>query len=105
MAWTNCLTTARKWTRRWSGATRGGREQIEGRVHVNQKPVALMQWCLGHIPGAKRIVDPYCGSGSTLVAAKELSVRAVGIEIDERHCETTAARLSQNVLDFSGVAV
>lgn len=104
LAWTNVSTTARKWTRRWSGAARGGREQAEGRLHTNQKPVALMQWCLGFLPPNTRVLDPYAGSGSTLVAAKELGIRSIGIEISERHCRTAAERLSQNVLDLGASA-
>lgn len=98
LAWTNFLTTARVFSRRWSGAARGGREQAEGRLHVNQKPVALMDWCISWAPGVQRVIDPYVGSGATLVAAKERGIRAVGIEIVEQHCETTAQRLSQGIL-------
>lgn len=98
IAWTDLLTTARSFRQEWCGAYRSGREQTEGRLHVNQKPVALMQWCLGFAPNAQTVIDPYAGSGSTLVAAKELGRRAIGIELEEEHCETAAERLSQNVL-------
>ena len=98
MAWTSFLTTARTFSRRWSGAARGGREQAEGRLHVNPKPVALMAWCLSFAPEAKVVADPYSGSGSTLVACKEAGVRAIGVEIEERHCAVAANRLSQGVL-------
>jgi site-specific DNA-methyltransferase (adenine-specific) len=98
LAWTNILTTARQFSRYWSGGVRTGREQTEGRLHVNQKPIELMHWCLGFTEGV--VLDPYCGSGSTLVAAKELGRKAIGIEIEERNCEIAAKRCAQECLDL-----
>lgn len=98
IAWTSFLTTARVFSRKWWGAFRGGPEQAYPRLHMSQKPVALMTWCLDLLPPVAAVLDPYMGSGTTLVAARERGIKAVGIEIDERHCETAAARLSQMVL-------
>ena len=70
------------------------------RVHPTQKPLTLMSWCLSFIPKARHILDPYMGSGTTLVAAKNRGLRATGIEIEERYCEAAAKRLSQEVLLF-----
>lgn len=50
------------------------------------------------------ILDPFAGSGTTLVAAKINGLPAVGIEIEERYCEIAANRLRQSVLNFEGVA-
>ena len=71
------------------------------RVHPTQKPQALMEWCLGFLPDAKTILDPFMGSGTTLVAAKNLGRKAIGIEIEESYCEIAANRLEQGVL-FGG---
>lgn len=69
------------------------------KTHPTQKPVSLMRWCIGLIPGHPRtILDTYMGSGSTLVAAKELGLRAIGVEAVEKYCEDAARRLAQETL-------
>ena len=61
-----------------------------------------MEWCLSLFPDANTVVDPYMGSGTTLVAAKVMGLTAVGIEQDEKWCEHAAKRLSQGVFDLFG---
>lgn len=69
--------------------------------HPTQKPVQLMKWCLGLVPDANVVLDPFMGSGTTLRAAKDLGRRAIGIEIEERYCEIAARRMEQEVLPLA----
>jgi site-specific DNA-methyltransferase (adenine-specific) len=67
--------------------------------HPTEKPVALASWFITkHTQPGDLVLDPFCGSGSTLVAAKQAGCRAIGIEIDERWLEYAATRVSQGVL-------
>ena len=63
--------------------------------HPTQKPLGIMLPLVGYAAAPDAVVvDPFAGSGSTLVAAKRLNRRAIGIEADERSCEVAASRLA-----------
>ena len=99
LAWTNLDRAVRKFRWRWSGMLQEhGGDKKEARVHPTQKPLALMRWCLSMCPDADTVLDPFMGSGTTLLAAKLEGRTAVGIELSERYCESAVKRLDQGVL-------
>jgi site-specific DNA-methyltransferase (adenine-specific) len=100
LAWTDCVKGVRRFRHLWNGMMRASREALQ---HPTQKPEALMRWCLTlrWTRGFHDVLDPYMGAGTTLVAAKDLGRRAIGIEIEERYCEIAAKRLSQEVLPLT----
>lgn len=69
--------------------------------HPTQKPVAVLNPLLRYsVPPDGLVCDMFMGSGSTLVAAKALGIRAIGVDTQESCCEIAARRLSQEVFEF-----
>ena len=65
----------------------------DGTEHPTQKPVALMQWCLTHVPDAQTILDPFMGSGTTGVACVKMNRSFIGIELDHDYFEIACQRI------------
>jgi len=84
LAWTNIDMRVRVFDYRRSDP---------GRDHPTQKPVALMEWCLGFVPDAETILDPFMGSGTTLVACAKLGRKGIGIEIDPDYFDVACKRV------------
>lgn len=88
----------------WNG---GGHRAVwthnkeDNNQHPTQKPLGLIKELVSLFtnPG-DLILDPFMGSGTTLVAAKELGRRAIGIELDKKYCDVAVRRLSQEVIAF-----
>lgn len=91
LAWTNLMGATRVFRNLWSGLLRSS-ERGEF-YHPTQKPVALMEWCLGFIKKDCIVLDPYMGSGSTGVAAVRLGFDFIGIEIESGYFEIAQRRI------------
>jgi site-specific DNA-methyltransferase (adenine-specific) len=79
------------------------RGQEPGRVgHPTPKPIPLMEALIQKCPPGV-IADPFAGSGATLIAARNLGRKAIGVELEEKYCELIVKRLSQQAFDFSSL--
>ncbi len=101
LAWTNFDKAVRMFKWRWNGMLQEDMSNKEFREHPTQKPLPVIKWAMCHAPAdIGSVIDPFCGSGTTLVAAKELGKSAIGIDINEQYCEIAAKRLNQEVFQF-----
>ena len=67
----------------------------ENNPHPTVKPLELMKWCLGLVPDASTIFDPYCGSGTTGVAAVQMGRDFIGIEREPKYFDIACRRIEQ----------
>lgn len=88
-AWTNIDKPSKMFTRRVVGYEK---------QHPTQKPIDLMVWCLKQILGEwQTAADPFCGSGTTLLAAHQLGKRCIGIEREPAYFDTAVARIHEEI--------
>lgn len=78
-------------------------EAQERAPHPAPRKLAHVKWLMVRF-GHGLVLDPFAGSGTTLLAAKDCGLQAIGIEIEERHCELAAKRLKQGVLGLQEVS-
>ena len=86
LAWTSLDRALRKFTMC---------NKMGGKQHPTQKPIALMKWCLGFLPAAETILDPFMGSGTTLVACAKLGRKGIGIELDPDYFQIACDRVQK----------
>ena len=86
LAWTSLDRALRKFTMC---------NKMGGKEHPTQKPVALMEWCLGFLPKAQSILDPFMGSGTTLYACQRLGRNGTGIELDPDYFDIACRRVEE----------
>lgn len=97
LAWTNLNKSVRiiKWM--WNGMIRKGqmsRKEVHKRCHPTQKPVEVMEWCIGHLPeDSITILDPFMGSGTTGVACARMKRKFIGIELDKEYFDIACKRI------------
>lgn len=87
LAWTSLDRTARQL------AVSIGETNPERAGHPTQKPLRLMEWCLGFFPDASTILDPFMGSGTTGVACMNLGRKFIGIEIEPKYFDIACRRI------------
>jgi len=92
-AWQNKRAADRIFSHLWKGLCQAGKG--EKRFHPTQKPIALMEWCLGFLPDAESILDPFMGSGTTLVACQKLGRYGTGIELDPDYFAIACKRVEE----------
>ena len=96
----NAVPTMADFEQAWTNLDRPSKRMDlpVGRVeygHPTQKPLALMEWCLGFLPDAKTILDPFMGSGTTLVACQRMGRQGTGIELDPDYFAIACRRVDE----------
>ena len=76
--------------------------KMRGNTHPTVKPLDLMRYLCKLLcpPSGGILLDPFMGSGSTILAGRNFYQRCIGIELEEKYCEIAAKRLSKEVLQF-----
>ena len=94
LAWTNRRGVARMFRHHWDGMMRASERGIE-RQHPTQKPIAVMEWCIQQLGSPAVVCDPYMGVGSTGVAAMNLGLHFIGVEIHRPYFDIACERIER----------
>lgn len=88
LAWTNLDMVARRFVMR-------PMNMDGGKLHPTQKPIALMEWCVSFLPQKAVVLDPFAGSGTTLVACQRMGRHGIGIEREPDYFEIMCRRVDE----------
>ncbi len=96
----NAVPTMADFEQAWTNLDRPAKRMDlpVGRVeygHPTQKPLALMEWCLGFLPDARTILDPFMGRGTPLVACQRMGRNGIGVELDPDYFAIACKRVDE----------
>jgi len=95
LAFTSAIKRAKCFRHLWVGALRGSERGKNVRKHPTQKPIVLMEWCIGFMPKAQTILDPFMGSGTTGVACVNLGRKFIGVEKEFKYFKIACERIEE----------
>lgn len=94
LAWTNLPKAVRRLQYMWNGFLRANNEPRGD--HPTQKPIGVMEWCIGHLPaGVGTVLDPFMGSGTTGVACARMGRRFIGVEVHQPYFDAACRRIDE----------
>jgi len=98
IAWQNRNATCKIFRHLWKGLIRQDLGGVK-RLHVSEKPVPLMAWCMDQakVAPAATVLDPYMGSGTTGIACIRTGRKFIGVEIDPEHFQTAVDRIKKEL--------
>lgn len=97
MAWTNIQQPIRGINHLWMGQCRAS-EHGQRSKHPTQKSLHVIKWSASFAPNTEIWFDPFLGSGTTAVAAKQLGRKCIGIELEQKYLDIAIERLRQEQL-------
>ena len=98
VAWVSFKKNIRRFRHLWNGLCRA--TEVGEHYHATQKPIALMLWCLSFLPDAETVLDPFMGSGTTIVACIRTGRRAIGIEREKKYFDIAVERCKRELERF-----
>lgn len=90
LAWTSYEFPMRAYT-----LNRVALQEDGGTEHPTQKPLRLMTWCLGLVPDARTVCDPFMGSGTSGVACAQMGREFYGIERERKYFDIACERIAR----------